>query len=467
MHKNTISCIIAGLFAVSVTTATAKLYDNFPTGDANWILSTNGGSAVIETNVLLLTSPSGVLSTPTATLNSEQSLHNTRQSILVESHVGVTDSTVFFFWAIDSVTGNKLELKLDDVGPTAVVAGFWNNNGSDYTYAGSAAYNPGPDGLYLAFLETNGVTHWQISNDASNWTDVATLNDPISTSSIVYEMQHKAYVSTSTATHTTVGCFNYRLHGIGYYSIQTNTVYGSGNWQLYTEGFLGTNLVCSSSDGDPCGMTVGGVSNLWHFVDTSIPAPHTNQNGFDFRIINTEAPTTHDYYNAYYYQHLPFVDADQWTYHLYFKYTFPQFITQGLEFPINKYTGSNRLQGAFAWYPVRNGATNGNWDVWTGAKWIPTGHQQGFKTNWWYEVTFTVGLHDNQVFYNGFQAGTVGNLSNFSCTNIYNATGSGTGPFIVPAMQIDDNTQDTTTTNTQKDAYLAEWHITSMYQRLP
>jgi hypothetical protein len=458
--------MIAGFLAMAVTTADAKLYDDFPTGDADWILSTNGGTAVIKTNVLLLTSPSGVLSTPTATLNSEQSLNDTRQSILVESHTGVTDSTVFFFWAIDSVTGNKLELKLDDVGPTTVVAGYYNNDGNDYNYAGSTAYSPGTDGLYLAFLETNGVTHWQISTNASNWTDVATLNDPISTSSIVFEMQHKAYVTTSSATHTAVSCFNYLLHGSGYYSIQTNLLYGSGNWQLYTEGFLGTNLVCSSSDGDPCGMTVGGVSNSWHFTDPSIPTPYTNQNGFDFRIINTEAPATHDYYNAYYYQHLPLVDADQWTYHLYFKYTFPQYITQGLEFPINKYTGTNRLQGAFAWYPLRNNTTNGEWNVWTGAKWISTGQQQGFKTNWWYEITFTVGLHDNQVFYNGFQAGTAGSLTSFPCTNIYAAPGSATAPFIVPAMQIDDNTQDTTTNNTQKDAYLAEWHITSMYQRL-
>ncbi|HXB58843.1 MAG TPA: hypothetical protein VNU95_04740 [Candidatus Acidoferrales bacterium] len=458
--------MIAGLLAVSVTTATARLYDDFANGD-NWILSNDSGTAVIETNVLLLTSPSGVLSTPTATCNSEQSLTDSRQSILVESHTGVTDSTVFFFWAIDSVTGNKLELKLDDVGPTTVVAGYYNDDGNDYNYVGSAAYNPGADGLYLAFLETNGMTHWQISTDASNWTDVASIDDPISTSSIVFEMQHKAYETTSTATHTTVGCFNYRLHGIGYYSIQTNTASGGDNWSLYTEGFNGGNLVCSSSDGDPCGMNVGGVTSQWHFTDTSIPAPYTNQDGFDFQIINTDEPTTHDYYNAYRYQYLPYVDADQWTYHIYFKYTYPQYITQGLEFPLNKYNGTNRFQGAFAWYPLRDGTTNGEWSVWTGSTWKPTGYDQGFKTSWWYELTFTVGLHDNQVFYNGFQAGTVGSLTSFNWTTNYSAPGSSSAAGIVPAMQIDDNIQDTTTTNTEKDCYIAEWHIESMYQRLP
>lgn len=465
MHKNSIACIIAGFLAVSAATATARFYDDFANDD-NWILSDDSGSAVIETNVLLLTSPSGILSTPTATCNSEQSLTDSRQSILVRSHTGVTDSTVFFFWAIDSVTGNKLELKLDDIGPTTVVAGYYDDNGSNYNYVASAAYSPGSDGLYLAFEETNGVTYWQISTDASNWTDVASANDPVSPSSIVFQMQHKAYVTTSTATYTTVACFNYLLHGTGYYSIQTNTIYGDGDWQLYTEGFSNSDLVCSSSDGDPCGMTVGGVDSPWHFTDTSIPAPYTNQDGFDFRIINTDEPTTKDYYNAYYYQNLPLVDADQWTYHLYFKYTYPQYITQGLEFPLNKYTGTNRLQGAFAWYPLRDGTTNGEWSVWNGSIWQKTGFDQGFQTGWWYELTFTVGLHDNQVFYNGFQAGTVGSLTSFAWTNIYDAPGSDSAAGIVPAMQIDDNTQDTTTNNTQKDAYLAEWHITSMYQRL-
>jgi len=34
-------------------------------------------------------------------------------------------------------------------------------------------------------------------------------------------------------------------------------------------------------------------------------------------------------------------------------------------------------------------------------------------------------------------------------------------------MQIDDNTHDTTTAGTQKNCYMAEWHIDWMYERLP
>lgn len=467
MLKNTITCAVSALaLAMLSQTAGARLYDTFANGD-NWILYNNSGSAVIETNALVLTSPAGVLSSPTATLNSEQTLTDSRQSILVRAHTGVTDSTVFFYWAVDSVTGNKLELKLDDIGPTTVVAGYWDNGGNDYHYVGSAAYSPGSDGLYMAYRETNGVTYWEISTDASNWTEVASASDPVSTSSIVFQMQHKAYVATSTPTYSTVACFNYKLHGAGYHSLEDKTYTGSDGWELYTEGFYDGELVCSSSDGDPCGMTVNGVDSSQHFTDTSIPAPYTNQMGYDFRIVSTDEPTTHDYYNAYRYQNLPYVDADDWTYHLYFKYTYPQYITQGLEFPLNKYTGTNRLQGAFAWYPLRNGTDNGEWSVWTGSTWQPTGEYQELQTNWWYEITFTVGLHDNHVYYNGFQAGEVNSLTSFTWTNSYSAPGSGTGEAIVPAMQIDDNTQDTTTAGTQKDCYMAEWHIDWTYERLP
>jgi hypothetical protein len=469
MLKNTIACVTVGLVSLVVITqtASARLYDNF-SSSTNWTLSNYEGSATINTNVLTLYSPNSLLSNPNATLIPHQTLTDSRQSILVEAHKGATNSTVFFLWAYDAATSNKLELKLDDTESTTVVAGFITNG--VYDYVGSAPYNPGSDGLYMAFQETNGTTYWQISTDAVNWTDVASHPDEVATSNMVFQLQHKAYEITGAPTYTDVGCFNYMLHGAGYLSLQENTNSGGDGWELYTEGFSNKVLVCSSQQPEsPCGMNVDGVDSSEHFVDTSIPEPYTNQDGYNFEIENTEAPTTGFYYNAYRYQNLPFVDADQWTYHLYFKYTYPQYITQGLEFPLNKYTGTNRLQGAFAWYPLRGtNGDNGEWDVWTGAAgWVPTQQKQELTTNWWYEITFTVGLHDNQIFYNGFQAGEVGDLTSFTWTNSYSSQASGAAEAIVPAMQIDDNNQDTTTANTEKNCYMAEWHITWMYQRLP
>jgi hypothetical protein len=470
MFKKNITYVIAGLLVLAATlqTATARLYDNFST-NTNWTLSDNEGSATIETNVLTLYSPNSLLSSPTATLIPAQKLTGSRQSILVEAHnsTDVTNKTVFFLWAYDTATSNKLELKLDDVGPTTVVAGYIVSG--VYHFVGSVPYAPGSDGLYMAFRETNGMTYWETSIDAVHWTEVASASDPVSTSNMKFQLQHKAYNITAAPTYTDVGCFNYMLHGAGYLSLEDKTNSGGQGWGLYTEGFSNGVLVCSSQPPEtPCGMNVNGVDSSQHFTDTSIPEPYTNQDGYNFEIENTEEPTTHFYYNAYRYQTLPFVDADQWTYHLYFKYTYPQFITQGLEFPLNKYTGTNRLQAAFAWYPLRNGTDNGQWDVWTGSGgWVSTGQDQELMSNWWYEITFTVGLHDNKVYYNGFQAGDVGGLTSFTWNHSYSAPGSGTGAAIVPAMQQDDNTQDTTTAGTQKNCYMAEWHITWMYQRLP
>ncbi|HXC37121.1 MAG TPA: hypothetical protein VNV43_14680 [Candidatus Acidoferrales bacterium] len=107
------------------------------------------------------------------------------------------------------------------------------------------------------------------------------------------------------------------------------------------------------------------------------------------------------------------------------------------------------------------------WFVWVGTNWHQTGFDQQLQTNWWYEVTFTAGLHDNQVFYSGFKAGSAGNLTSFTSNHTYNAPGNSTPAAIVPAMQIDDNTHDTTTAGTQKNCYMAEWHIDWMYERLP
>lgn len=468
MYKKHLIPTMAGLIALStsVQPASARLYDSF-NSSANWTLAGNGGTSVIGSSQLTLTSPASALSSPTAKLNSAQQLTGSRQSILVRSHTGVTDSTVFFYWAIDKATGNMLELKLDDINPTTVVAGYYDNNGGTYHYVGSTSYSPGGDGLYLAFYESGGTTHWQISTSASTWTDVASLADPINESSITFELEHKAYNGTSSSTHTIVDCFNYKLHGTGYHSLEDKTYNGSDGWELYTEGFSGGTRVCCNSGCTACVMTINGVDSSQHFTDTSIPAPYVNQSGYDFQITSTQQPSTHYYYNAYRYQTLAYVNADVWTYHLYFKYAYPQYIVQGLEFPINKYDGSYRLQGAVAWYPVRDGTDNGQWSVWTGAKWQPTGLYQKLQTNWWYEVTFTVGLHDGQVSYNGFSAGNVGSMSNFTWTATYGGTGDTSGARIVPAMQMDDNTQDTTTANTRKDCYMSEWHIDWMDEKLP
>ncbi len=467
MNKKTIPPSLAGLLAVGVMlqSANAKLYDSFNSG-SNWTLANNGGTASIANSVLTLTAPASALSTPTATLKTAQVVSGTRNSILVRSHTGVSHSTVFFLWAAVPSSAAKLELKLDDINPTTVVAGYYDTAGT-YHYLSSAAYSPGSDGLYMAFRETSGTTYWEISKDASTWTTVASASDPLNTSSMNFSVQHKAYVATSSSTHTTVDCFNYKATGVGYHNLEDKTYSGGDGWALYTEGFHSGNLVCCSSCQPTCDMTVNGVDSSWHFTDTTIPAPYSNQNGYDFRIESTDQPTTDNYYNAYRYQNLTYVEADTWTYHLYFKYTYPQYITQGLEFPVNKYTGSYRLQGAVAWYPKRDGTDNGQWSVWTGTIWQPTGQYQQLQTNWWYEVTFTVGLHDNTVYYSGFKAGTVGNLTSFPWGSSYAGTSNGHSEAIVPAMQIDDNTQDTTVAGTQKDCYMAEWNIDWSDERLP
>lgn len=451
--------LMAGALALAALaqSASARLYDNF-NSSANWTLANNSGSATIGSSVLTLTAPASVLCTPSATLNAAQGLSGTRQSILVRSHSGVSHSTVFFFWATAS-SGNQLEIKLDDVNPTSVVAGYYS--GGTYHWVASTAYSPGSDGLYLAFYESGGTTHWQTSTDGSTWTDIGSLADPISTSSVTFEVQHKAYVATASATSTVVDCFNYKATGVGYHSLEDKTYTGSDGWQLYTEGFH-NGKVCTYCSA----IVVNGVDSSQHFTDSTIPSPNNNQQGYHNEIVSTDAPTTDNYYNTYRYQDLAYVDADSWTYHLYFKYAYPQYSPQGLEFPINKYTGSQRLQGAVAWYPQGNGTT-GTWSVWTGTAWQSTGYQQTFNTNWWYEVTFTVGLHDGNVYYSGFKAGSVGSLTSWSWNNSYAGTSSTHPQNTVPAMQIDDNIKDTTVANTRKDVYMAEWNIDWTDQRLP
>jgi hypothetical protein len=291
---------------------------------------------------------------------------------------------------------------------------------------------------------------------------VASAADPVNTSSMTFEVQHKTYKATASATSTVLDCLNYRATGVGYHSLEDKTYTGSDGWQLYTEAFNGGNLVCTYCSG----ITNNGVDSSQHFTDISLPSPYYNQQGYDFAITGTDAPRTHNYCNAYRYQDLAYVEADSWTYHLYFKYAYPQYSPQGLEFPINKYTGSQRLQGAVAWYPQGNGTT-GSWSVWNGSVWVPTGYNQTFNTNWWYELTFTVGLHDGRVYYSGFQAGSVGSMSTWSWNNNYAGTSNGHSQNIVPAMQIDDNVRDTTYANTRKDCYLAEWNLDWTDQRLP
>ena len=318
---------IAGLIASSTLSqiATARLFDNFDTS-ANWNLINNGGSAAIGSSVLTLSSPASDVSNPSATTKVNQTLTGSRQFILVRSHTGVSGSTVFFFWATDPVSGNGLEIKLDDSNPasTRIVCGYYSNNGKTYNVLATAAYNPGNDGQYLAYHESGGTTFWEISPDGSNWTQVTSKADPINTGSVTFEVQHKEYNATSVGTSSVVDCFNYRATGTGYHSLQEKTTSGGTNWQLYTEGFhsgVSGRVCCSDSSActTGCNMIINGVDASQHFTDTSIPAPFVDQQGYLFQITSTLEPTTGDFYNAYRFQKLLFVDADTWTYHLYFK----------------------------------------------------------------------------------------------------------------------------------------------------
>jgi hypothetical protein len=478
--------IIAKIFGLRVAVGTliglsllspsaqARLYDNFTSG-ANWTLADNGGTAAIAASVLTLTAPADVTSKPTATLISSepQNIVNSRQSILIRSHTGVVSNTAFFYWAVDNASANLLELKIDDVSPRMLVAGYYSNGGLDYHWVSSTPYPAGGgDGLYIAIFETNGVTYWQYSPDTVNWTNVASMTDPISMTDITFEMQHKAYGVTSSSTATVVDCFNYLATGAGYLSLEdkdyTSSEAQPDGWQLYTECFSNNILLYTDNTNY---IQVNNVDSTQHFTDTSIPEPRANDMGYDYKITRTaEYANRWLYCNAYRYQYLPYIDAETWTYHLYFKYAYPQYIVQGLEFPLNKYTGSQRLEGAVAWYPERPATTNllGKWSVWGGADgWVSTGLTQAFDTNWWYEVTFTVGLHDGNVYYSGFSAGAVGAMSNFTWNVTYTNQASGSAAGIVPAMQMDDNTQDTTEAGTEKDCYMAEWNITWQDQKLP
>jgi hypothetical protein len=446
--------------------ASARLYDRFDSS-VNWALAANGGTAAIGSSYLTLSSPAGVLSNPTATLNSNQALTGSRQSILARSHSGSVNKTVFFLWATDPATGNKLELKIDDVTSTTVVAGYYSGGGTTYHYVGSVAYSPGSDGLYLAFKESGGTTYWEISTDANTWTDVGTLANPVSTSSMTFQVQHKAYSATSSATTTIVDCFNYKATGAGYRGIEDKTYSGGDGWELYREAFLNGQYACQNGTCDTH-ITVNGVDSTQHFTDTTIPQPRANTSGYDFRIVSTDQPTSNWYDNAYRYQNLSFVDADNWTYTMYFKYAYPQYIHQGLEFPLNKYTGSHRIQAAVAWYPNRpdTGSHTGKWSVWGGSTWIPTGLSQTLQPGQWYQVTFTVGLHDDTVYYSGFKAGSVGSLTSFAWNASYAAPANSTPAAIVPAVQMDDNIDDTTVAGTQKDCYVAEWNVTWTDEKL-
>jgi hypothetical protein len=452
--------------ALMAQTAGARLYDRFDSG-VNWTLAQGGGTAVIGSSELTLTAPSGLNSTPTATLNSAQTLTGTRQSILVRSHTGSLNHSVFFLYAASGA--NKLELKIDDsVSPAYVVAGYWI--GSTYTWVATTAYSLGSDGLYMAYYESAGITYWQTSTDGKNWTTVGSLADPVSTSSMTFSVQHKSYSTPPVQTVTVVDCLNYKATGAGYLSIEDKTTSGSGGWSLYREAFLNGNYMCQSPGGTSCDghITINDVDSTQHFTDTTIPTPRANDSGYHFEIVSTDQISNNWYDNGYRYQDLAYVDADSWTYTMYFKYAYPEKITQGLEFPINKYTGSFRVQGAVAWYPLRNGTTTGVWKVWAGTNgWVSTGQNQSFTPGQWYKVNYTVGLHDNTVYYTSFQAGPAGSMTTYNWPHSYPATGSGTGAKISAAMQMDDNTDDTTTAGTQKNLYMADWDIGWQDEKLP
>jgi hypothetical protein len=58
-------------------------------------------------------------------------------------------------------------------------------------------------------------------------------------------------------------------------------------------------------------------------------------------------------------------------------------------------------------------------------------------------------------------------FDNFSTSTNWTLFSDDGAASIVPAVQIDDNAQDTTTEDTRKDCYMAEWEIDWMYERLP
>ena len=463
-----------GLVLMSQT-ARARFYDRFDLPDTNWGLVQNGGTAVITNSELTLTAPANTIANPTATLTPAQALSGTRQSILVRSHTGVAAKTVFFLWAVDTATGNMLELKINDQATTTLTAGYYDSGGTSYHFVGTMTYTTGTNGIYMAFKEASGVTYWEIStNNTTTWTDVASLADPVSTSSMMFLLQHKAYATTISPTSTTVDCFNYKANGTGYHSLQDKMYSGTDGWELYTECFTNGNYMCQNGACDNQ-IYVDDITSAHHFTDSTIPLPRYTDTGYDFQIISNnmlwwlDVEKLKSYDNAYRYQTLPYVDADTWTYHLYFKYAYPDTIQQGLEFPINKYTGGHRLQGAVAWYPNRpdNGSHTGLWKVYGGTSWISTGDSQTLDTNRWYEVLFTVGLHDNKVYYTGFQAGPVNGMSNWVWNVSYTAPTSGNNASITPAMQMDDNVSDTTVAGTRKDLYMAEWNIDWQDEKLP
>ncbi|HXT13939.1 MAG TPA: hypothetical protein VN873_20480 [Candidatus Angelobacter sp.] len=466
------------MFLVSQT-AQARFYDRFDTPDANWDLTANGGTASIANSELTLSAPAGTISNPSAELTAAQTLTGTRQSILVRSHTGEANKTVFFFWAVDTATGNMLELKINDQATTTLTAGYYDNNGGTYHFVGTMTYATGTNGIYLAFKESGGTTYWEVStNNAESWIDDASMLDPISTSSMMFIVQHKEYAATSSTTGTTVDCFNYRANGAGYHDIQDKNYSGTDGWELYTECFTNGHYMCQRSACDDQ-IYINDVTSPNHFTDSTIPLPRYDDTGYHFEIISNNMlwwkhipGTTNSilsFDNAYRYQKLAFVDADNWTYHIYFKYSYPDTIQQGLEFPINKYTGTHRLQGAVAWYPNRpdQGTHTGKWKVYSGTNWLATGFSQTFDTNVWYEVTFSVGLHDDTVFYTDFQAGPADSMTTWAWNHSYKAPGDGTSASTMPAMQMDDNTSDSTLDGTRKDLYMAEWNIDWQDEKLP
>lgn len=462
-----LTAISLGLALFAQTASAVRLYDRFDDG-TQWTLAPNSGTASIGSSVLTLTSPSGVNSTPTATAISAQTLTGFRHSILVRNHTPSLNHSAFFFWATSGA--NQLEIKIDDsIATPSVVVGY--SIGGTYHWVATTNYTPGADGIYLAYQESAGITHWQISSDATTWVDVATLSDPILTSSVTFIVQNKGYSTPPSSSSTVVDCFNYKATGTGYLSLEDKTT----GWGLYREAFNQGIYMCQSPGGTNCDghITVNDVDSSQHFTDTTIPLPRANTSGYNFEIISTDQPTTDWYENAYRYQNLPFVDADTWTYTVYFKYTYPEKITQGLEFPINKYTNSTRLQGAVAWYPLRgNNGSNGVWKVWgvdaSGKNaWISTSQNQAFTPGQWYEVTFTVGLHDNTIYYTGFKAGPPSSMTSITWTHNYPASATAPATKISAAIQQDDNIEDTTVAGTQKHLYMAEWNIGWQDEKLP
>ncbi len=104
---------------------------------------------------------------------------------------------------------------------------------------------------------------------------------------------------------------------------------------------------------------------------------------------------------------------------------------QALEFPMNDYINNVRYQWAMQ-YELK--ATGGTWRIWEGSKgWVGIGVAQTLNASTWYHLTIDGDIVSSQVHYLDFVVGT----TNHSLTQYSFPPTSGTGDFLVAAMQLD------------------------------